>query len=85
MNPGDWAWSTEHEAICRIIEVQTVWDHTLYRVWLPGQDAVVRVRADRLTPLDAQSSILNPDHLSYTVTTARIADALAQDVLLAPP
>jgi len=84
MNPGDWAWSTEHEAICRVIDVQTVWDHTLYRVWLPTRDAVVRVRADRLTPLDAHFSMLNPHHLSYTVTAALIADALAQDVLLAP-
>ena len=53
MNPGDWAWSTEHEAICRILDVQTVWDHTLYRMWLPIQDAVAHVRADRLKPLDA--------------------------------
>jgi superfamily II DNA or RNA helicase len=84
MNPGDWAWSTEHKAICRVIDVESVWGHTLYRVWLPTQDAVVRVRADQLKPLDAHSSILNPHHLSYTVTAARIADALAQDVLLAP-
>jgi superfamily II DNA or RNA helicase len=84
MKTGDWAWSTEHETICRVIDVQTVWDHALYRVWLPTQDAVVRVRADRLKPLDAHFSILNPHHLSYTVTAARIADALAQDILLAP-
>jgi superfamily II DNA or RNA helicase len=84
MTPGDWAWSTEYDAICRILDVQTVWDHTLYRVWLPIQDAVVRVRADRLKPLDTHSAILHSHHLSYTVTAARIADALAQDVLLAP-
>ncbi|MGH8069881.1 MAG: DEAD/DEAH box helicase [Candidatus Entotheonellia bacterium] len=84
MNPGDWAWNAEHETICRVIDVQTVWDHTLYRVWLPTQDAVVRVRADRLKPLDAHFSIPNPHHLSYIITGARIADALAQDVLLAP-
>jgi hypothetical protein len=51
MNPGDWAWNTEHEAICRVIDVQTVWDHMPYRVWLPTHDAVVRVRADGLTPM----------------------------------
>jgi hypothetical protein len=84
MNPGDWAWSIEHEAPCRVIDVQTVWDHTLYWVWLPAHDAVVRVRADRLTPLEAHAPILNPHHLSYIVSAARIADALAQDVLLAP-
>jgi len=53
-------------------------------VWLPTQDAVVRIRADRLTPLDAHSAIPNPHHLSYIIAAARIADALAQDVLLAP-
>jgi hypothetical protein len=64
MNPDDWAWSTEHEAICRVIDVQTAWDHTLYRVWLPTQDAVVRVRADQLTALDAQHLRVNPYYLS---------------------
>jgi hypothetical protein len=56
MNPGDWAWNAEHEAGCRVIDVQSVWDHTLYRVWLPIEDAVVRVGADRLKPLDAYSA-----------------------------
>ncbi|HXH09494.1 MAG TPA: helicase-related protein [Alphaproteobacteria bacterium] len=84
MNPGDWAWNAEHGAICRVIDVQTVWDHTLYRVWLSTQDAVVRVRADRLKPLEAHSPILDSHHFSYIVSAARIADALAQDVLLAP-
>ena len=46
-------------------------------------DAVVRVRADRLTPLDTHSAILNLQRRSYIVAAARISDALAQDILLA--
>jgi hypothetical protein len=59
MTPGDWAWSTEYEAICRIIDVQSVWNHTLYQVWLPTQDAVMHVRAGRLKP-SGPLSILSP-------------------------
>jgi hypothetical protein len=44
VNPGDWAWNAEYEAICCITDVQTVWDHTLYRVGLPTSDVVVRHR-----------------------------------------
>jgi hypothetical protein len=55
--------------------------HMLYQVWLPTQDAVVRVPTDRLKPLDAHSSMLNLQHLSYIVTAARIKEiAMAVEV-----
>jgi hypothetical protein len=27
--PGDWAWSLEHQQICRIVETQDLWGDTL--------------------------------------------------------
>jgi len=33
---GDWAWSREYREPVRIIEAIDLWDHTVYRVWLPS-------------------------------------------------
>ena len=55
-NIGDYAYSTDLHQLCRVIETQTLWGETLYRVWLPHQDTVVRVQADRLKPLQEASS-----------------------------
>lgn len=84
MNPGDWTWSVEHHEVCRIVDAQTLWGETLYRVWLPTKDAVVRVHAKQLQPLDSLHHALRTSHLSYVAAAARVADALTQDVLLAP-
>jgi superfamily II DNA or RNA helicase len=78
-----WCWSVDHEQICQIIEVQTLWGETTYRVWLPGRNSVVRIPASRLKPLES-AGICSPDNMAYVAAAARVADALTQDVLLAP-
>jgi SNF2 family DNA or RNA helicase len=83
MKTGDWFWSNDHKQLCRIIETQTLWGETICRVWLSGQDAVVRVGADRLKPL-SDANIGTSDFIAYVAAAARIADALTHDVLLAP-
>jgi len=83
MNTGEWFWSIEHNQVCKIIDSQTLWGDTFYLVWLPGKDSVVRVRADRLKPLE-ELDITNRDYIVYVASAARIADALTQDILLAP-
>ncbi len=83
MNEGSWAYSSEHRQICRVLEVQTLWGGTSYRVWLAAQDVVVRVQGDRLKPL-SEAGVLNSAGLSYVAAAARVADALTQDILLAP-
>lgn len=83
MNIGDWIWSTEHHQICQVVEAKTLWGNTTYRVWLPTQDVVVRLAATQVKPLSAAQPI-TADHITYIATAARIADALTQDVLLAP-
>jgi superfamily II DNA or RNA helicase len=82
-NIGDYAYSTDLRQLCRIIEAQTLWGERLYRVWLPNQDTVVRVRADRLKPLQ-EAGISSCDGITYVAAAARVADALTHDVLLAP-
>lgn len=80
---GSWVLSREHGEPVRILDAQTVWQHTTYLVWHPGQETVIRVAAESLASLD-QSTPPNFDHLIYTVAAARIVEGLAEDVLLAP-
>jgi len=78
-----WAYSRQHGQMCRIVETESIWGETTHRVWLPNVDAVVRVSDGDLLPCDKQEPI-SPDAIVYAATAARIADAISQDVLLAP-
>lgn len=81
---GDWAWSREYREPVRIIEAIDLWDHTVYRVWLPSRDTVLRLQGNELSPI-TRSEGYSRERLIYTVSAARIAESLAQpDVMLAP-
>ncbi len=87
-----WQYSTVHNSACKVIEEQTLWGQTVCRVWLPNQDAVVRVPRSTLRPLSAD---LQPEieawRIAYVAAAAKVAEVLegstsAADghVLLAP-
>lgn len=87
-----WQYSTVHNSACKIIEEQTLWGQTVCRVWLPNQDAVVRVPRSTLRPLiaDLQPEI-EAGRIAYVAAAAKVAEVLegstsATDghVLLAP-
>ncbi len=78
-----WRYSPFHNSICKVIEEQTLWGETVCRVWLPGKDTVVRLPAARLRPVH-EASVGTVDGIAYLAAAARVADALTQDVLLAP-
>jgi superfamily II DNA or RNA helicase len=78
-----WYFSTDHGQLCQVIETQALWGETTCRVWLPGRDTVVRVPASRLASLE-DSGTGTADSITYIASAARVADALTQDVLLAP-
>ncbi len=78
-----WQYSTIHDCICKVIESQTLWGDTTCRVWLPGSDSVVRISAANLKPLE-DAATGTPAQITYIAAAARVADALTQDVLLAP-
>ena len=80
---SEWVYSPVHNSVCKVIEAQTLWGETIYRVWLPGSDSVVRISASRLKSLES-AGIGSSDNIAYIATAARVADALTQDVLLAP-
>lgn len=92
MNQSLWQYSTVHNSACKVIEEQTLWGQTVCRVWLPNQDAVVRVPRSTLRSLSAD---LQPEieawRIAYVAAAAKVAEVLegstsAADghVLLAP-
>ena len=78
-----WFYSPDHGQLCQVIEFQTLWGDTTCRVWLPGSDSVVRISAANLKPLE-DTTTGTPGQITYVAAAARVADALTQDVLLAP-
>lgn len=83
IDANSWYFSPDHGQLCQVIETQTLWGETTCRVWLPGRDSVVRVPASRLASLE-DSGTGTADGIAYVASAARVADALTQDVLLAP-
>ena len=87
-----WQFSTTHNSVCKVLEEQTLWGQTVCRVWLPNQDAVVRVPYATLLPLntDRQPEI-ETGRIAYISAAAKIAEVLEgssrdsdSHVLLAP-
>lgn len=87
-----WQYSSVHNSACKVIEEQTLWGQTVCRVWLPNQDAVVRVPRSALRPLSAD---LQPEieagRIAYVAAAAKVAEVLEGStsateghVLLAP-
>jgi len=80
---GNWFYSPDHGQICQVIETRTLWGETTCRVWLPGRDSVVHIPASKLKSLESAGTG-SPEDIAYVAAAARVADALTQDVLLAP-
>jgi hypothetical protein len=87
-----WQYSIVHNSPCKVIEEQTFWGQTVCRVWLPNQDAVVRVPRSALRPLNADlQPQIEAGRIAYVAAAAKVAEVLegstsATDshVLLAP-
>jgi hypothetical protein len=83
LEPQNWYYSPDHRQLCQIVDIQKLWGETICRVWLPEQDSVVRLSASRLKAIE-EVDLTTPDSVAYVAATARVMDALAQNVLLAP-
>ncbi len=87
-----WQYSTIHNSACKIIEEQTLWGQVVCRVWLPNQDAVVRVPSSTLRPInDALQPGIEAGRIAYIAAAAKVAEVLEGStstieahVLLAP-
>src|SRR4030042_6670795 len=83
LKANEWVWSNEHNAPCQVIETHRLWGQTTYRVWVPGEDTVVCIQAERLKPLN-EAGVWSRAGVTYIAAAGRVADALTHDVLLAP-
>ena len=79
---GDWCWHARHAAPCRVVDREEIWGEIAYRVWLPGKDAVVRARPSDLSSLESVQP--TSDEILHTAASAKLLDALEDNLLLAP-
>jgi superfamily II DNA or RNA helicase len=59
-----------------------MWGETVFRVWLPTKDSVVRARSQELAALGTIKPTV--EHLLHTAAAAKLLDALEDNLLLAP-
>ena len=87
-----WMYSTTYQTNCQVIDSQSLWGDVVCRIWLPHQDAVVRVYESDLKPMDVTENIEVMSHyISYVATAAKISETVEGEsglvdtnVLLAP-
>ena len=79
---GVWCWHLRHTGPCRVVDRQDMWGETVYRVWLPTKDAVVRARSQDLARLDSMQPSV--ESMLHAAAAAKLLDALEDSLLLAP-
>lgn len=84
MIPGNWVYSTANKQCCRVLDSQSLWGSSICRIWLPLQNRIIQVPANDLKPLSESGLSSNPNYLKYLAAATRVAEAMANDVLVAP-
>jgi len=86
-----WKYSVIHKSACKVIDKHTLWGQTACRIWLPNQDAVVRVPESDLSEITTNRSTLSTHYIAYISAAAKVAEILegsssgsGEHVLLAP-
>jgi len=80
---GDWAYNHALRQHCQIIEIKKIWSELFYKVWIPEEDRILQVSSSQLVPIEKAAESSN-EAITYIISAARIAEALTEDVLLAP-
>ncbi len=80
---GAWFWITSQRQPGLVIETQTLWENHMVRLWLPSTNAVVQVDAEDLQILGVAQG-KKAKTIGWISAAARVTEALAQNVLLAP-
>lgn len=79
----EWLWSERHRQAVRVEERIGLWGEETLRVWLPAEDAIVRVRSNEVRPITPED-IAHPGRLRFSLYAAKLANLAHEDVLLAP-
>jgi len=81
-NVGAWCWLVRKALPCRVVDRQDLWGETVYRIWLPTQDTVLRVRSQDLMAIAEHRPTV--EHILHAAAAAKLLDALEDNLLLAP-
>lgn len=81
-NIGDWCYCPRQGTPCRVVERQEMWGGTVYRVWLPAKDTLLRVRAADLAALETMR--MRVEEIVHATACAKLLDALEDQLLLSP-
>ena len=80
---GEWHFSLDHGAPCRVIEPEDVFGQAAYLVWVPSRSIVARIPSDRLVDL-ADRAAAGSDEIVFAAAASKVLDTLARDALVAP-
>jgi superfamily II DNA or RNA helicase len=79
---GHWFFDEGRRLRCRVLEEISTWGRPVARVWFPEAGAVLLVDSSHLKPIDELRA--SPEEIAYITAAARVADAIEENVLLAP-
>ena len=68
---GGWAYSLDHQQVCKIIERQDLWGETTYCIWLPAKNKVEKAPASRLRPISGELAT-SAHQIAYVSAAARV-------------
>lgn len=78
---GDWLWHPD-TGTAKVIEHQSRWGRTTLRIWSPTLDKVIHVDASEVRSVAHKKPTMQA--VLHRASAAKIQDALANDLLLAP-
>lgn len=82
-SPGEsWFLDETRGTRCRVLEHISTWGRSAVRVWYPDAQTILLVSPENLKPI--QNLRISDTEISYLAAAARVADALRENVLLAP-
>lgn len=79
---GEWFFDEGRRLRCRVLERVETWGQTTVRVWYPEIQSVLLVSPEILKSIEDLR--IDDSEIAYLTAAARVADALREDVLLAP-
>jgi len=80
---GQWWHSLDHDEPCRVVDTEVLWSQSTCVIGVPRRGTTLRALQSRLAPVKPSDAALL-DQLCFTSTTARNADAIEMDALVAP-
>jgi superfamily II DNA or RNA helicase len=79
---GEWLYDEGRRLRCQVLERADTWGHTAVRVWYPEAQTIQLVAPEQLKPIEDLRT--SSQEIAYITAAAKVADALDENILLAP-